>query len=94
MVKFGYTLMTEQAGPNELVRFAADAEGAGFDFEVISDHYFPWLAAQGHASNAWSVLGAVTQATDSVELMTYVTCPTIRYHPAIVAQQAATTQLL
>ncbi|MDQ3406474.1 MAG: LLM class F420-dependent oxidoreductase [Actinomycetota bacterium] len=93
-MKFGYTLMTEQAGPNELVRFAADAEGAGFDFEVISDHYFPWLAAQGHAPNAWSVLGAVTQATDSVELMTYVTCPTIRYHPAIVAQQAATTQSL
>ena len=94
MVRFGYTLMTEQAGPRELVRFAAEAERTGFDFEVMSDHYFPWLDEQGHAPNAWSVLGAVTQATSSVGLMTYVTCPTMRYHPAIVAQQAATVQLL
>lgn len=94
MVRFGYTLMTEQAGPSELVRFAAEAERAGFDFEVMSDHYFPWLDEQGHAPNAWSVLGAVTQATSSVGLMTYVTCPIMRYHPTIVAQQAATVQLL
>ncbi|MCT2583386.1 TIGR03557 family F420-dependent LLM class oxidoreductase [Actinophytocola gossypii] len=94
MVGFGYTLMTEQAGPRELVRFAAEAERTGFDFEVMSDHYFPWLAEQGHAPNAWSVLGAVTQATSTVELMTYVTCPIMRYHPTVVAQQAATTQLL
>ncbi|MGW5050286.1 TIGR03557 family F420-dependent LLM class oxidoreductase [Actinokineospora sp. NPDC004072] len=94
MAHFGYTLMTEQAGPAELVAYAAAAERAGFDFEVSSDHYFPWLDAQGHAPNAWSVLGAVTQVTERVELMTYVTCPIIRYHPAIVAQQAATTQIL
>ncbi|HEY0450357.1 TIGR03557 family F420-dependent LLM class oxidoreductase [Actinophytocola sp.] len=94
MVRFGYTLMTEQAGPRELVRFAAEAERAGFDFEVMSDHYFPWLDEQGHAPNAWSVLGAVTQATQRVDLMTYVTCPIMRYHPAVVAQQAATVQLL
>ena len=94
MVRFGYTLMTEQAGPRELVRFAAEAERAGFDFEVMSDHYFPWLDEQGHAPNAWSVLGAVTQATERVDLMTYVTCPIMRYHPAVVAQQAATVQLL
>jgi G6PDH family F420-dependent oxidoreductase len=94
MVAFGYTLMTEQAGPRELVRFAAEAERAGFDFEVMSDHYFPWLKEQGHAPNAWSVLGAVTQVTQRVGLMTYVTCPTMRYHPAVVAQQAATVQLL
>jgi len=86
--------MTEQAGPRSLVRHAAGAEQSGFDFEVISDHYFPWLDSQGHAPNAWSVLGAVTQATERVELMTYVTCPTMRYHPVVVAQQAATTQLL
>ncbi|RPA19801.1 LLM class F420-dependent oxidoreductase [Gordonia sp. OPL2] len=92
--RFGYTLMTEQAGPKDLVRFAVDAENAGFDFEVSSDHYFPWLSAQGHAPYAWSVLGAVAHATDRVELMTYVTCPTIRYHPAIVAQKAATMQIL
>jgi G6PDH family F420-dependent oxidoreductase len=94
MTNFGYTLMTEQAGPRELVGHAVRAEGAGFDFEVMSDHYFPWLSAQGHAPYAWSVLGAVAHATERVELMTYVTCPTIRYHPAVVAQKAATVQLL
>jgi len=94
MVAFGYTLMTEQAGPRELVRYAVEAERAGFDFEVTSDHYFPWLDEQGHAPNAWATLGAVTQATERVELMTYVTCPTMRYHPTVVAQQAATIQLL
>jgi len=64
MVDFGYTLMTEQTGPRELVGHAAAAERAGFDFEVCSDHYFPWLDAMGHAHYAWSVLGAVTQVTD------------------------------
>ncbi|OBA97431.1 LLM class F420-dependent oxidoreductase, partial [Mycobacteriaceae bacterium 1482268.1] len=81
-------------GPKELVRYAVSAERVGFDFEVCSDHYFPWLAAQGHAPYAWSVLGAVANATERVELMTYVTCPTIRYHPAVVAQKAATLQIL
>ncbi|MDT7709924.1 MAG: hypothetical protein QOG20_5531, partial [Pseudonocardiales bacterium] len=94
MVAFGYTLMTEQRGPRGLVGDAVAAENAGFDFEVISDHYSPWLSAQGHAPYAWSVLGAVAHATSRVGLMTYVTCPTIRYHPAVVAQKAATVQLL
>ena len=94
MTRFGYTLMTEQSGPKELVRYAVSAERAGFDFEVSSDHYFPWLASQGHAPYAWSVLGAVAQATEQVELFTYVTCPTMRYHPAVVAQKAATLQIL
>lgn len=94
MVRFGYTLMTEQAGPRALVEHAAAAERAGFDFEVMSDHYSPWLAEQGHAPYAWSVLGAVAQVTERVELMTYVTCPIMRYHPAVVAQKAATMQLL
>lgn len=94
MVRFGYTMMTEQAGPRELVEHVVGAEEAGFDFSVTSDHYFPWLAAQGHAPYAWSVLGAAAQATSSIPLMTYVTCPTMRYHPAVVAQKAATMQLL
>ncbi|MBP2471713.1 G6PDH family F420-dependent oxidoreductase [Crossiella equi] len=93
-MRWGYTLMTEQAGPSALVAHAEAAERAGFDFEVMSDHYSPWLAEQGHSPNAWSVLGAVTQRTSEVELMTYVTCPLFRYHPAVVAQQAATVQLL
>ncbi|BDZ41780.1 LLM class F420-dependent oxidoreductase [Paraoerskovia sediminicola] len=94
MTRFGYTLMTEQSGPKELVRYATSAEDVGFDFEVSSDHYFPWLTSQGHAPYAWSVLGAVAHATKHVELMTYVTCPTMRYHPAVVAQKAATLGLL
>ena len=94
MTRFGYTLMTEQSGPRELVGYALDAERAGFDFEVCSDHYSPWLTEQGHAPYAWSVLGAVAHATERVELMTYVTCPTMRYHPAVVAQKASTLSLL
>jgi len=94
VASIGYTLMTEQASPRDLVAFATRAEEVGFDFEVISDHYFPWLDEQGHAPYAWSVLGAVAYVTSQVELMTYVTCPLMRYHPAVVAQKAATTQLL
>ncbi|MFG6503142.1 LLM class F420-dependent oxidoreductase [Microbacterium sp. P05] len=94
MTRFGYTLMTEQSGPRELVKYATAAEGAGFDFLVSSDHYSPWLTTQGHAPYAWTVLGAVAQATSTVELMTYVTCPTMRYHPAVVAQKSATLQIL
>lgn len=94
MTNFGYTLMTEQSGPKQLVNYAVQAERIGFDFEVSSDHYSPWLTAQGHAPYAWAVLGAVAQATERVELATYVTCPTLRYHPAVIAQKAATMQLL
>ena len=94
VTNFGYTLMTEQSGPKDLVRYAIAAEEAGFDFEVSSDHYSPWLASQGHAPYAWAVLGAVAQATSRVELATYVTCPTLRYHPAVIAQKSATMQLL
>jgi len=94
MVNFGYTLMTEQSSPKDLVAYAVAAERVGFDFEVSSDHFSPWLVSQGHAPYAWTVLGAVAHATSRVELATYVTCPIIRYHPAVVAQKAATLQLL
>lgn len=94
MTRFGYTLMTEQSGPRELVGYAVAAEQAGFDFLVSSDHFSPWLEEQGHAPHAWTTLGAVAQATGTIPLMTYVTCPTMRYHPVIVAQQAATLQIL
>lgn len=93
-MRIGYTLMTEQSAPTDLVRYAVAAEELGYDFEVSSDHYSPWLVEQGHAPNAWVTLGAVANATSRVELMTYITCPTQRYHPAVVAQQAATLQLL
>jgi G6PDH family F420-dependent oxidoreductase len=91
---FGYTLMCEQSPPDALVRDARRAEEAGFDFSVISDHYQPWLASQGHSGYAWSILGAAAQATERIGLMTYVTCPILRYHPAVVAQKAATMQIL
>jgi G6PDH family F420-dependent oxidoreductase len=94
MVKIGYTIMAEQSGPKDLVADAVRAEEVGFDFIAASDHYFPWLESQGHSPYTWSVLGAVAQATSRIDLMTYVTCPTMRYHPAVVAQKAATVQLL
>jgi G6PDH family F420-dependent oxidoreductase len=93
-MQLGYTLMTEQSGPKDLVSFAVGAEEVGFEFAVCSDHYFPWLDEMGHAPNAWVTLGGVAQATSRMDLMTYVTCPTFRYRPAVVAQQAATLQLL
>jgi G6PDH family F420-dependent oxidoreductase len=94
MVKLGYKLMAEEHGPAALVRNTVRAEQAGFAFAAISDHFFPWLDEQGHAPFAWSVLGAAAQATRQIELMTAVTCPIMRYHPAIVAQGAATMAVL
>jgi G6PDH family F420-dependent oxidoreductase len=94
VVEWGYTMMCEQTGARALVNDVVAAELAGFDFAVISDHYFPWLDEQGHSPYAWSVLGAAAWATERIPLMTYVTCPTFRYHPAVVAQKAATVQLL
>jgi G6PDH family F420-dependent oxidoreductase len=90
MTSYGYTLMGEQCGPRELVADAIHAEVAGFDFAVASDHFNPWLAEQGHSPYVWSVLGAVAHATSRMELMSFVTCPIRRYHPAVVAQKAAT----
>src|SRR6201992_3822059 len=94
MTRFGYTMMCEQSSPDALVRDIQRAEAAGFDFSQISDHFQPWLVEQGHSPYAWSVLGAAAAVTERIGLMTYVTCPTIRYHPAIVAQKAATVQIL
>ena len=94
MPSYGLKLMTEIHGPAELVRQAVAAEQAGFDFVGISDHFHPWLEDQGHAPSAWSVLGAIAQATERLQLVTMVTCPFKRYHPAVVAQLAATTAVL
>src|SRR5215203_6411825 len=93
-MQLGYTMMTEQAGPKDLVRHVVAAEAAGFDFAVTSDHFFPWLDEMGHSPHACTVLGAAAQATSRIPLTTYVTCPSFRYHPAVVAQKAATLQLL
>jgi G6PDH family F420-dependent oxidoreductase len=85
---YGYTLMSEEHRPRELVSIARTAEEVGFEFLVQSDHFHPWVPEQRHSPNCWAVLGAVAQATNRVALRTFVACPIIRYHPAIVAQQA------
>ena len=89
-VALGYTLSGEEFGPRDLVRFARRADDAGFDFASISDHYHPWVDRQGNSPFVWTVIGAIAEATDRIAVGTGVTCPTIRIHPAIVAQAAAT----
>jgi G6PDH family F420-dependent oxidoreductase len=90
MINVGFTLSSEEFGPRELVKFAVRAEDAGFDYALISDHFHPWTDVQGHSPFVWVVIGAVAQATKKLRLGTGVTCPTVRMHPALVAQAAAT----
>src|SRR5688500_609120 len=90
MAQIGYTLSSEEFGPNELVRFARRAEEAGYDFASISDHFHPWVDQQGNSPFVWSVLGGIAEATERIRVGTGGTCPTVRIHPAIVAQAAAT----
>ncbi len=94
MVRFGYKLMSEEHGPRALIENAVRAEAAGFDFVSISDHFHPWVDAQGHSPFAWSVLGAIAHATEIIGITTGLTCPIIRYHPAVIAQAAATVSLI
>ena len=94
MVEIGYALSSEDHAPRDLVRHAALAEEHGFTKAWISDHYHPWVDAQGHSPFVWAVLGGIAAATERLELGTGVTCPTMRIHPAVVAQAAATTSLL
>ena len=91
MVRFGYALSSEEHRPADLVANAARAEDAGFEFALISDHYHPWVDAQGHSAFVWTVLGGIARETSTLEVGTGVTCPMIRIHPAIIAQAAATT---
>jgi G6PDH family F420-dependent oxidoreductase len=91
MTRFGYALSSEEHRPADLVRQAAMAEDTGFEFALISDHYHPWVDAQGHSPFVWSVLGGIASETTRIEVGTGVTCPMIRIHPAIIAQAAATT---
>jgi G6PDH family F420-dependent oxidoreductase len=93
-MQIGYKLASEGFGPNELIRQAVRAEEAGFDFVEMSDHFHPWLDAQGHSPFTWTALGAIAARTERIGLATGVTCPTVRYHPAIIAQAAATLALV
>jgi G6PDH family F420-dependent oxidoreductase len=93
-MRLGYKLAAEAFGPAELIRQGIRAEQAGFDFVEISDHFHPWLDVQGHSPFAWTVLGAIAARTERLGLATGVTCPTVRYHPAIIAQAAATLAII
>ncbi|MDQ6797926.1 MAG: TIGR03557 family F420-dependent LLM class oxidoreductase [Actinomycetota bacterium] len=94
MTSYGYTLSSEEHPPSTLVDNGRKAEAAGFDFVTISDHFHPWVSAQGHSPFVWSVLGAIAASTDRIAVGVGVNCPTTRTHPAIVAHAAATTSLL
>ena len=90
MAELGYALSSEEHHPDDLVKYAQRAEESGFTFALISDHYHPWIEEQGHSPFVWSVIGAIATATERLQLGTGVTCPTMRIHPAIIAQAAAT----
>jgi coenzyme F420-dependent glucose-6-phosphate dehydrogenase len=91
MAEMGYVLSSEEMSPNEMVWNARRAEEAGFTTAWISDHYHPWIDAQGQSPFVWSVIGGIATATEGIRLGTGVTCPTIRIHPAIIAQATATS---
>ncbi|MFQ1003874.1 TIGR03557 family F420-dependent LLM class oxidoreductase [Modestobacter sp. SSW1-42] len=93
-MQVGYKLATEAFSPTQVVEQTIAAEEAGFDFVELSDHFHPWLEEQGHSGFTWTMLGAMAAQTSRIGLATGVTCPMIRYHPAVIAQAAATTQIL
>ena len=90
MLKIGYKLSSEEQRPAHLTAQAQRAEQCGFSFAMISDHFHPWIDAQGQSPFVWPVIGAIAQATSKLLLGTAVTCPIIRIHPGIIAQAAAT----
>lgn len=93
MLKIGWKAGPEQFPPRELLQYAVDAERAGFEFIDVSDHFNPW-SPEGQAPFTWTWLGAVSAQTSRIEMGTGVTCPILRYHPAIIAQAAATLSQL
>ena len=94
MPELGFALSSEEHPPSDLVRWAVRAEEAGFSYALISDHFHPWTDRQGESPFVWSMIGAIAQATERLRLGTGVTCPTIRMHPGIIAQAAATSAAL
>ena len=93
-MNIGYFLSSEEWGPHDLIAQAINAQTAGFDSLWISDHYHPWNDEQGHSPFVWSTIGAIAQAAAGMKVTTAVTCPTIRIHPAVVAQAAATSAVM
>src|SRR5881398_1062031 len=93
-MRLGYFLSCEEFAPAELLRQARLAEEAGFHALWISDHYHPWVDAQGESPFVWSVIGGLAVAAPSMTVTSAVTCPTLRIHPAVIAQAAATSQVM
>lgn len=89
-LRIGYAISSEEHLPNDIVKHAQHAEEVGFTYALISDHFHPWIDAQGQSPFVWAVLGGIANATQKLEIGTGVTCPMIRTHPAIIAQAAAT----
>src|SRR5688572_9380897 len=90
MPELGYAISSEEHPPNALVENAWRAEEVGFTHALVSDHYHPWVDKQGESPFVWAVIGGIAQVTKKIRLGTGVTCPTIRTHPAVIAQAAAT----
>lgn len=90
MPELGYAIATEEHGPNACTRYARAAEERGFDFLMVTDHFHPWVEAQGHSPFVWSVLGAIATETEEIPVGTGVTAPINRIHPVIIAQAAST----
>src|SRR4051794_22114579 len=93
-MELGVAFSSEELGPNEIIRYTAQAEEAGFTTGWVSDHFHPWIDEQGSSPFVWSVLGGIAQATERIRFGTGVTCPSFRIHPAVMAQAAATTQCM
>jgi coenzyme F420-dependent glucose-6-phosphate dehydrogenase len=92
-VEIGFTLSSEEFGPNRLAYLGFLAEKYGFKFVMVSDHYHPWIDKEGHSPFVWNVIGALSIATEKISVGIGVNAPIIRYHPAIIAQAAATSQV-
>jgi coenzyme F420-dependent glucose-6-phosphate dehydrogenase len=88
---WGYTLSSEEHHPSDLVRNAGRAEALGFDYVSVSDHFHPWVSAQGQSPFVWSTVGAIAATTNRIKVGVGVTCPIMRIHPAVIAQAAATS---
>lgn len=93
-MRIGFFLSCEEYGPRELLEQARLARRAGIDRFWISDHFHPWIDEQGQSPFVWSVIGALAEAVPGAHVTTGVTCPTVRIHPAIIAQAAATSAVL